>query len=71
MAVAKKSSCKAHPAGKNDKLVKVEPLLKLVNSWKDFIREPVTRLKWIIGMSAVKPFLIRVQFIFKNLAEER
>jgi len=39
------SSCEAHLSGKNDKLVKVEPLLKLVHNWADFIREPVSEIE--------------------------
>jgi len=39
------SSCKAHLSGKDDKLVKVEPLLKIVSDWKNFIREPVSEFE--------------------------
>jgi putative transposase len=39
------SSCKAHLAGEDDKLVKVEPLLRIINSWKDFIQMPVSESK--------------------------
>ncbi len=36
------SSCKAHVEGKDDKLVKVKPLLSIINNWSDFIRKPVS-----------------------------
>jgi len=39
------SSYKAHVEGKNDKLVKVKPLLKQINNWKGFIQEPVSDIK--------------------------
>ncbi len=39
------SSCEAHLTGKDDKLLKVEPLLKLIRNWADFIREPVSEIE--------------------------
>lgn len=39
------SSCKAHLKGKDDKLVKVKPMLKIISCWTDFIREPVSEVK--------------------------
>ena len=39
------SSCEARLTGKDDKLVKVEPLLKLVRNRTDFIREPVSEIE--------------------------
>ena len=39
------SSCKAHLEGKDDKLVKVKPLLKIISCWTDFIREPVSEVE--------------------------
>lgn len=39
------SSYKAHLEGKDDKLVKVKPLLTRISNWKDFIKEPVSDIK--------------------------
>ena len=39
------SSCKAQLSRKDDRLVKVEPLLKIVCDWKNFIRESVSEFE--------------------------
>ena len=38
------SSFKAHLNGKDNKLVRVKPLLTLIHNWKNFLQEPVAEL---------------------------
>jgi putative transposase len=37
--------CNAHLIGKDDKLVKVEPLLEILHSWKEFIEMPALEVE--------------------------
>jgi putative transposase len=39
------SSYNAHLTGKNDKLVKVGPLLQIVHSWKEFVEMPALEVE--------------------------
>ena len=39
------SSGRAHLAGKDDRLVKVAPLLGMISSWSDFVKKPVSEME--------------------------